>query len=88
MNSKYSNKIEINRKKLIYNKNKSDLNENNNYFLNGVHLELPNFQENNYQNQFINRKLFTTNYKKRKVNIILILIVMTMKRIKYKEFLI
>ena len=66
MNSKYSNKIEINRKKLIYNKNKSDLNENNNYFLNGVHLELPNFQENNYQNQFINRKLFTTNSKKKK----------------------
>ena len=66
MNNKYSNKIELNRRKIIYNKNNTYFNENNNYFLNGENLELPTFQKNNYQNIFINRKHFTSNSKNNK----------------------
>ena len=64
---KYSDKIESNKRKIIYNKKKVNLNDdNNNYFLNGEDLELPNFRKNNYQSQFIHRKLFSTNSKKKK----------------------
>ena len=65
MHKKYSDKIENNKRRLIINKKKSNFNDdNNNYFLNGEDLELPNFQKNNYQNQFMNRKLFASNPKK------------------------
>jgi len=67
MYTKYSDKIELNKKKLINNKNKPYLNEeNSNHFLNGEDLELPTFQKNNYQSQFINKKLFTFNSKNNK----------------------
>ena len=67
MYTKYSDKIELNKKKLIINKNKPHLiEENNNYFLKEEDLELPTFQKNNYQSQFINKKLFTNNSKNNK----------------------
>ena len=66
MNKKYSDKIESNKRRIIYNKNIFGLNNENNYFLNGENLELPTFQKNNYQNQFIHRKLLSTNSKKNK----------------------
>ena len=66
MSKKYSDKIESNKRKIIYNKNIFDLNNDNNHFLNGENLELPTFQKNNYQNQFIHRKLLITNSKKNK----------------------
>ena len=64
MSKKYSDKIESNKRRIIYNKNIFDLNNDNNHFLNGENLELPTFQKNNYQNQFIHRKLLITNSKK------------------------
>ena len=65
MHKKYSDKIENNKRRLIINKKKSNFNDDNtNYFLNGEDLELPNFKKNNYQNQFMNRKLFASNPKK------------------------
>lgn len=66
MSKKYSDKIESNKRRIIYNKNIFDLNNDNNHFLNGENLELPTFQKNNYQNQFIHRKLLSTNSKKNK----------------------
>ena len=66
MSKKYSDKIESNKRRIIYNKNIFDLNNDNNHFLNGENLELPTFQKNNYQNQFIHRKLLITNSKKNK----------------------
>ena len=66
MSKKYSDKIESNKRRIIYNKNIFDLNNDNNHFLNGENLELPTFQKNNYQNQFIHRKLLISNSKKNK----------------------
>ena len=67
MYNKYSDKIGLNKRKLINNKNKSNLNDDyNNYFLKEEDLELPTFQKNNYQSQFINKKLFISNTKKNK----------------------
>ena len=66
MSKKYSDKIESNKRRIIYNKNIYDLNNDNNHFLNGENLEFPAFQKNNYQNQFIHRKLLISNSKKSK----------------------
>ena len=69
---KYSDKIELNKKKLINNKTKPYINDdNNNYFLKEEDLELPTFQKNNYQSQFINKKLFSSNSKNNKNKYIL-----------------
>ena len=65
--NKYSDRIELNKRRIINNINKSNLSEDNlNYFLNGEDLELPTFKKNNYQNQFISRKYFLSNSKKQK----------------------
>ena len=72
MLNKYPDKVKSNKRRLIININKSNLSDDNyNHFLNGEDLELPTFKKNNYQNQFINRKLFLSNSKKKKNKIII-----------------
>ena len=72
MLNKYPDKVKSNKRRLIININKSNLSDDNyNHFLNGEDLELPTFKKNNYQNQFINRKLFLSNSKKKKNKYIL-----------------
>ena len=72
MLNKYPDKVKSNKRRLIININKSNLSDDNyNHFLNGEDLELPTFKKNNYQNQFINRKLFLSNSKKQKNKYIL-----------------
>ena len=72
MLNKYPDKVKSNKRRLIININKSNLSDDNyNHFLNGEDLELTTFKKNNYQNQFIKRKLFLSNSKKKKNKYIL-----------------